>query len=123
MPNISIDYTPNALDQAAVDALVAALHQAALDLAVFPTWGIRTMAQPATAFRVARGDAGMGFVQVMVRIAPGRDLALRQRIAKALFDAASQVLDPLFARQPLGLQLEVQEFDASVTLNRNTLDV
>jgi 5-carboxymethyl-2-hydroxymuconate isomerase len=123
MPNITIDYTPNLAPDVIQLQLVDVIHQAAMDTQAFPQWGIRTMARVAEIAKVARGDADMGFIQIVVRIAPGRDQESRQRITKSLFDAASSALEPLFRKCRVGLQLEVQEFDAAVTLNRNTLDV
>jgi 5-carboxymethyl-2-hydroxymuconate isomerase len=70
---------------------------------------------------VGNGDAGNGFVHVMVRIAPGRSDELRRRITTELFAALERVMAPLMQQQRLGLQLEVAEFDAGMTTYRNNL--
>lgn len=121
MPNIQIDFTANlaaVMDEA---DLVNVLHGAAVGTGVFPTWGIRTFATAAEAYAVADRTPGNGFVQVIVRIAPGRDTAVRQRVAATLFDAMSRALEPLLAGRRFGWQLEVQEFDDRFTLSRTNL--
>lgn len=121
MPHIQIDYTANLADTVIDERLVDRVHQAAIDSGVFPVWGIRTFARPLSEYRVGNGEAGNGFVNVTVRIAPGRNLALRQRIQRELFGAVLQVMQPLFAHHRLGCQLEITEFDADVSVYQNNL--
>ena len=123
MPHIQIDYSAN-LEKAVADArLVDAIHQAAVDSGIFPVWGIRTFARALTHCRVGNGEADNGFVNVTVRVAPGRNLALRQRITRELFGAVLQTMDELFKTHRLGCQLEVTEFDADVSIYKNNLAV
>ncbi|MFC5522141.1 5-carboxymethyl-2-hydroxymuconate Delta-isomerase [Polaromonas jejuensis] len=121
MPHIQIEYTANLEGAVVGGGLVEAIHQAAVDSGIFPVWGIRTVARAVSHYRVGNGDTGNGFVQVGVRIAPGRNLALRQRIAQELFSAFRQVMAGLFKTHRLGCQLEVTEFDADVCLYQNNL--
>jgi 5-carboxymethyl-2-hydroxymuconate isomerase len=121
MPNIQIDYTANLDDVVARADLVRALRGATVATEVFPTWGIRVFAVPIAACAVADGAADNGFIQVMVRIAPGRDVATRQRVAAALFDAMSSALAPFQAGRRFGWQLEICEFDSRFTLSRTNL--
>ncbi|MEO8117986.1 MAG: 5-carboxymethyl-2-hydroxymuconate Delta-isomerase [Rhodoferax sp.] len=123
MPHIQIDYSAN-LETAVADArLVDAIHQAAVASGIFPVWGIRTFARAVTQYRIGNGEADNGFVNVTVRIAPGRNLALRQRISQELFGAVLQTMDALFKTRRLGCQLEVTEFDADVSIYKNNLAV
>lgn len=121
MPHIQIDYTANLADAVIDGRLVDTVHQAAIDSGVFPVWGIRTFARAMSDYRVGNGEAGNGFVNVTVRIAPGRNLALRQRIQRELFGAMLQAMQPLFAHHRLGCQLEITEFDADVSIYQNNL--
>jgi len=121
MPHIQIDYTAN-LDRAVQErGLVEAVHQAALDCGVFPVWGVRTLAQPVSQYRVGNGAADNGFVHISVRIAPGRSVELRQRVVRELFAAVQQVMGPLFGSQRLGCQIDLSEFDAATTTYQNNL--
>lgn len=122
MPHITIDHTANLTAEIAECGLLDALHQAAIGTGVFPLWGIRTLAQPHADYRVAGGEPDNGFIKVVIRIAPGRDLTTRQRVTRALFDAAVQRLEPLYARRPLGFQLELTEFDPDLCLQKIVLD-
>lgn len=121
MPHIQIDYTANLADAVIQKRLVDKVHQAAMDTGVFPVWGIRTFARALDDYRVGNAQAGNGFVNVTVRIAPGRSLEVRQRIARTLFDAVLAAMGPLFDKHRLGCQLEVTEFDAAVSVYHNNL--
>lgn len=121
MPHIQIDYTANLESTVIEQRLVETVHQAAVDSGIFPVWGIRTFARALTHYRVGNGRADNGFVQVTVRIAPGRDLALRQRITRELFGTVLQAMDALFKNHRLGCQLELTEFDAKVCVYKNNL--
>jgi len=121
MPHITIEYTPNLADEIRQTDLVGAVHQAAADTQVFPLWGIRTFARAAELSTVAHGDPAVGFIQITVRIAPGRDLATRQRVTKTLFDTVLQRMEAVRAQRELGIQLEVTEFDKEVCLHWNNL--
>lgn len=121
MPHIQIDYTASLADAVIKGRLVDRVHQAAVDSGIFPVWGIRTFAQAMVEYRVGNGEAGNGFVNITVRIAPGRDLALRQRIRQELFGAMLAAMGPLFDKHRLGCQLEVTEFDADTSVYQNNL--
>ena len=121
MPHIQIDYTANLAEAVTQGRLVDRVHQAAVDSGIFPVWGIRTFARALNDYRVGNGQAGNGFVNITVRIAPGRNLALRQRITGELFGAMLQAMAPLFENHRLGCQLEVSEFDADVNIYQNNL--
>jgi 5-carboxymethyl-2-hydroxymuconate isomerase len=122
MPHIRIDYSSNLSDIVNPADLVSALHRAAIDTGIFPTTGIRTYAQPLDFYQVADGDSSIGFVRITVRIAPGRDLEKRRHIGRALFDAASGMLDIGFKSRKLTFQLEVEEFDDTLTFKRTNLE-
>ncbi len=85
MPHIQIEYTANLEEAVIAGRLVETIHQAAVDSGIFPVWGIRNFARAVPYYRVCNGAAGNGFVQITVCIAPGRNLALRQRITRELF--------------------------------------
>ena len=121
MPNITIDYTANLSDVLNPQALAKALHQGALDCNTFPVTGIRVFCRANEAYVVAHCDRDEGFVQIQVRIAPGRSDELKRHIAETLLEAATTALEKAYAARPLGLQLEVSEFDDALTVRKNTL--
>ena len=121
MPHIQIDYTANLADAVIGGRLVDWVHQAAIETGIFPVWDIRTLARALDDYRVGNAQADNGFVNITVRIAPGRSLEVRQRIARELFGAVLAAMGPLFDQHRLGCQLEVTEFDAAVSVYQNNL--
>ncbi|WP_259753350.1 5-carboxymethyl-2-hydroxymuconate Delta-isomerase [Pseudomonas sp. GCEP-101] len=115
MPHIAIDYTANLADDLAPLALAQKLHDAARTLGVFPLNGLRTFARAVEEFQVGANTQDEAFINIQIRIAPGRPEELRQRIVDTLFATAEQTLATLLAKRPVGLQLEITEFDRSLT--------
>ncbi|WP_152221120.1 5-carboxymethyl-2-hydroxymuconate isomerase [Pseudomonas sp. SCB32] len=115
MPHIAITYTANLTEDLHPLELPQKLHQAAQALGVFPLNGLRTFAQAIDDYRVGASTANEAFIQIQIRIAPGRPEELRQRIVDTLFATAEQTLAELIAERPVGLQLEITEFDRSLT--------
>lgn len=115
MPHIAIDYTANLTDDLLPLALPAKLHKAAQDLGVFPSNGLRTFARAIDQYHVGTDTQGEAFINIQIRIAPGRPEELRQRIVDTLFASAEQTLAALIEKRPVGLQLEITELDRSLT--------
>lgn len=115
MPHIAIDYTANLTDDLLPLALPAKLHKAAQDLGVFPINGLRTFARAIDQYHVGTDTQGEAFINIQIRIAPGRPEELRQRIVDTLFASAEQTLAALIEKRPVGLQLEITELDRSLT--------
>ncbi|MCG8909991.1 5-carboxymethyl-2-hydroxymuconate Delta-isomerase [Pseudomonas sp. DP-17] len=115
MPHIAIDYTTNLTDDLLPLELPRKLHEAARELGVFPLNGLRTFARVIEQHHVGADTRNEGFVNIQIRIAPGRPEELRQRIVDTLFATAEQTLAALIDRRPVGLQLEITELDRSLT--------
>ncbi|MBD9574286.1 5-carboxymethyl-2-hydroxymuconate Delta-isomerase [Pseudomonas sp. BGr12] len=115
MPHIAIDYSANLANDLQPLDLPRKLHEAAQAMGVFPINGLRTFAQAVDDYRVGANTANEAFINIQVRIAPGRPEELRQRIVDTLFDTAEQTLAALIEERPVGLQLEITEFDRSLT--------
>lgn len=114
MPHISIEYTPNLAGAIDLDNLAKTLHDAAQRIGVFPRWGLRALAFPATAAYVA-DDIDNAYVQVRIKIAPGRSSEVRAEVSATLFEILQSALALVAAQRPLGYQLDVFEFVADVT--------
>lgn len=115
MPHIAIDYTANLTDDLYPLELPRKLHEAAISLAVFPLNGLRTFARAIDQHHVGADTRNEGFINIQIRIAPGRPEELRQRIVDTLFATAEQTLAALIDKRPVGLQLEITELDRSLT--------
>ncbi|MFN3659131.1 MAG: 5-carboxymethyl-2-hydroxymuconate Delta-isomerase [Pseudolabrys sp.] len=120
MPHIIIEYSANLEDRLDVAALVADLHQAAVDSAVADLAGIRTRAARREHFRVADGKPENGFVHIVARLRVGRSEEQRRKLGELLLAAADKRLAPVYPAHPLGLTIEIHEID-HMTFRRNTL--
>lgn len=121
MPHIIAEYSANLEDALDVAALVADLHQAAIDSQVAELVGIRSRAARREHFRVADGNPANGFVHITARMRRGRPEAARKALGAALLAAADKRLEHVYPKHPIGLTVEVHEIDPDMTFRRNTL--
>lgn len=121
MPHITIEYSAN-LDHAFdIADLVRQMHDSALTTGVFELGGLRTRVARRDVYRIADGHPDNTFVHVVVNIGYGRDLDTRRRMAETLFKTLNGFLDPVYARLPLAISLEVTEIDPVLTFKRNNI--
>lgn len=121
MPHVVVEYSANLEGELSIQALVDALHRAAIDTGVFPLGGLRTRASRRDVYRVADGAPDNAFVAVVARIGEGRDVETRRRVAEALMSTLERESAEVFARRGLGLTVEVQEIDGRFSLKTNNL--
>jgi 5-carboxymethyl-2-hydroxymuconate isomerase len=121
MPHVIVEYSANLEAKIRIDPLLQALHETVERSGIAELAGIRTRAQRREHFRVADNDPANAFMAIYVRVAQGRDLETRQRLADLVFKAASEHLAPVFANTPLALSTEVQEIDPTVRLQTSNI--
>lgn len=109
MPHLTVEYTANLDRTLNVPELVDVLHTAATTIEAFPLAGIRTRAVRIEHFRFADGHPDNAWVNLVVRIAHGRSLEVRQAAGARLFEVLGEYLAPHLANAPLALSCEVQE--------------
>ena len=119
MPHITIEYSANLAGLTDIDALVAAVHDAALDDGLPALDALRTRAAPRDHYRIADGDLAYGFVAVVARIGPGREPEAVERFLTRLVDTVEAALAPLLPDHPVALSAEVQLIDPALRINRN----
>ena len=119
MPHIIIEHSANLADLTDMDALVTAVHLAALDDGLPALAGLRTRTAPRDNYRIADGDPAYGFVCVTARIGPGRAPDAVQRFLTRIIDTVDEVLEPLQPDHPVAISAEVQLIDAAMRINRN----
>jgi 5-carboxymethyl-2-hydroxymuconate isomerase len=110
LPHLIVEYSANIEDQIALDALLDKLHASALATGVFPIGGLRVRAHRTAAYRIADKMPDNGFVHVTAMIGQGRPLDVQQRAAEELFAALTAHLESLYAKSPLAISLNLQEF-------------
>jgi 5-carboxymethyl-2-hydroxymuconate isomerase len=121
LPHLIVEYSANIEDQIALDALLDKLHTCALGTGVFPLGGLRVRAHRTDAYRIADKAPENGFVHVTALIGHGRPLDVQQRAAEELFAVLTKHLDPLYAKSPLAISLNVQEFHPVLNFKKNNL--
>ena len=119
MPHIIIEYSANLAELTDIDALVAAVHQAALDDGLPALDALRTRAAPREHYRIADGDPAYGFVAVTARVGPGRPNSAIEAFLDCLVEAVDQALAPLRGRHPVAISAEVQFIDPDFRRNLN----
>ena len=121
MPHLIVEYSANIGDQIALDALLDKLHTCALGTGVFPLGGLRVRAHRTDAYRIADKAPENGFVHVTALIGHGRALDIQQRAAEELFSVLTAHLEALYAKSPLAISLNVQEFHPVLNFKKNNL--
>lgn len=121
MPHITVEYSANLENDIDIRSLVHSIHLATLASGVFEIGAVRTRAQRRDVFEIADGAADNGFVHIDVNMAPGRDVAARQRVAGAIMAVVREATMTVFARSGLALSVEVREIDNSAALRLNNL--
>jgi 5-carboxymethyl-2-hydroxymuconate isomerase len=104
-------------DLLGMPALMEKLHEAAADSGVFPLAGMRSRATCCEEFRVGDGKPETGFLNLSMKVGRGRELAVRERLGRQLFDIVVQHLQPISARQDLAISFEMRELEEQVKFN------
>ena len=121
MPHQIIEYSANLGARMDVDALVTVLHETAAGIDALPLGGLRTRAVARDHYRIADGHPDNAFVNVVLRLAPGRSFEVRKAAGETLFAALCDFLEPAFSTSPLAISYEIQEIDADLRWKRNNL--
>lgn len=115
MPHLVILYTAGLDAESDMTALCRRLADTMLGVKdetgqqVFPTGGTRVLAYPAAHSAIADGQHDCAFAYFNVRMAQGRSEAVKKQVGDSLLAAAKAHFEPVFARRPLGLTLQVDE--------------
>lgn len=121
MPHQIIEYSANLESAVDIDALVKALHETAAGIDALPVGGLRTRAVARQHYRIADGHTDNQFINVVLRLAPGRPFEVRKAAGEKLFKALCDFLEPLFSSSPLAISYEIQEIDADLRWKKNNL--
>lgn len=121
MPHIEIDYSANIEEAIQQSQLPRKLHENAHNLGVFPTNGIRTFARKVEHYHVGLDQGKEAFIQIRIRVAPGRSEEVISQISRSFFETAHNAMAHHFENRELGLQLELSEFTDALTHRRNTI--
>jgi len=121
MPHQTIEYSANLEPELDIEALLTVLHETAAGIDALPVGGLRTRAVARQHYRIADGHPDNGFINVFLRIAPGRPFEVRKAAGEKLFRALCDYLEPVYSSSPLAISYEIQELDADLRWKKNNL--
>ncbi len=119
VPHITIEYSNNLAEHHDVDALVDAVHCAALDHGLPPPEGLRTRAVGRDVYRIADGDPQHAFVAIAIRIGPGRTAMEKAGFLEAVLNAAETCVEAEDGPLSIAWSAELTVIDDAFRINRN----
>jgi len=121
MPHFTIEYSANLDKRVDMAELVEVVRKAAVETGIFPLGGIRVRAIPCKDYAIADGNPNLAFLDMVLRLGEGRDLATRKKAGEHVFKALSAHLDPVFAQQKFALSFDMQINDKETSWKRNNI--
>jgi 5-carboxymethyl-2-hydroxymuconate isomerase len=121
MPHFTIEYSANLDKRVDMGAVVELVRKAAVETGIFPLGGIRVRAVRCEHYAIADGTSYFGFLDMVLRLGEGRDLATRKKAGEHIFRALSAYLDPVFAGSKFALSFDMQINDKETSWKRNNI--
>jgi 5-carboxymethyl-2-hydroxymuconate isomerase len=121
MPHFTIEYSGNLDGRVDIGKVVEVVRKAAVETGIFPLGGIRVRAVRCEHYAVADGNPHLGFLDMVLRLGEGRDLASRKKAGEHVFKALSAHLDPVFAETKFALSFDMQINDKDTSWKRNNI--
>jgi len=121
MPHFTLEYSANLEARVDIGAVVEVVRKAAVETGIFPLGGIRVRAVRCEHYAIADGQRQFGFLDMVLRLGEGRDLATRKKAGEHIFKALSAYLDPVFASTKFALSFDMQINDKETNWKRNNI--
>jgi 5-carboxymethyl-2-hydroxymuconate isomerase len=121
MPHFTLEYSGNLDARIDMAKVVEVVRKAAVETGIFPLGGIRVRAIRCEHFAIADGQSHFGFLDMVLRLGEGRDLAARKKAGEHIFKALSSYLDPVFAGSKFALSFDMQINDKETSWKRNNI--
>jgi 5-carboxymethyl-2-hydroxymuconate isomerase len=121
MPHFTIEYSANLDQRLDMTEVVEVVRRAAIETGIFPLGGIRVRAVRCEDYAIADGNPDLGFLDMVLRLGEGRDLATRKKAGEHVFKALSAHLDPVFAQSKFALSFDMQINDKETSWKRNNI--
>ncbi len=121
MPHFTIEYSANLDGHIDMAEVVEVVRKAAVEAVIFPLGGIRVRAIKCEPYAIADGNPGHAFLDMVLRLGEGRDLATRKKAGEHVFKALSTYLDPVFAKMKFALSFDMQINDTETSFKRNNI--
>ena len=121
MPHFTIEYSANLDKRVDMSKVVEIVRKAAVETGIFPLGGIGVRAIKCEHYAIADGNPNLAFLDMVLRLGEGRDLATRKTAGELVFKALSAHLDPVFAQSKFALSFDMQINDKEVSWGRNNI--
>jgi 5-carboxymethyl-2-hydroxymuconate isomerase len=121
MPHFTIEYSANLDARVDMGKVVEIVRNAAVQTGIFPLGGIRVRAIRCEHYAIADGRKDLGFLDMVLRLGEGRDLAIRKKAGEHIFKVLSAYLDPVFANSKFALSFDMQINDKETSWKRNNI--
>jgi 5-carboxymethyl-2-hydroxymuconate isomerase len=121
VPHFTLEYSANLDDRVDMAEVVEVVRKAAVETGMFPLGGIRVRAVRCEHYAIADGSKEFGFLDMVLRLGEGRDLAARKKAGDHVFKALSNYLDPVFANSKCALSFDMQINDKETSWKRNNI--
>ena len=121
MPHFTIAYSANLDAVVDMGEVVEVVRKAAVATGIFPLGGIRVRAVRCEHYAIADGRKNYGFLDMVLRLGEGRDLAARKQAGEHIFKALSAHLDPMFSKSKFALSFDMQINDKETSWKRNNI--
>lgn len=121
MPHFTIEYSANLNTRVDMGAVVELVRKVAVETGIFPLGGIRVRAIKCEHYAIADGRNSYGFLDMVLRLGEGRDLATRKTAGEHVFKALSAYLDPVFKETKFALSFDMQINDKETSWKRNNI--
>jgi 5-carboxymethyl-2-hydroxymuconate isomerase len=121
MPHFTLEYSANLDASVDMGKVVETVRKAAVETGIFPLGGIRVRAVRCEHYAIAGGNADFAFLDMVLRLGEGRDLATRKKAGEHIFKALSAQLDPVFANSKFALSFDMQINDKDTSWKRNNI--
>ena len=121
MPHFSIEYSANLDAHVDMTEICEIVRKAAVETGIFPLGGIRVRAIRCEHYAIADGNPEFGFLDMVLRLGEGRDLATRKKAGEHIFKALSAHLDPVFKESKFALSFDMQINDKETSWKRNNI--
>ena len=121
MPHFTIEYSANLDGHLDMAEVVEVVRKAAVEAVIFPLGGIRVRAIKCEHYAIADGNPNHAFLDMVLRLGEGRDLATRKKAGEHIFKVLSAYLDPAFAESKLALSFDMQINDKETSWKRNNI--
>ena len=121
MPHFTIEYSGNLDRHVDMGAAVELVRKAAVETGVFPLGGIRVRAIRCEHYAIADGRQNYAFLDMVLRLGEGRDLAARKKAGEHIFKALSAHLEAVFEQEKFALSFDMQINDKETSWKRNNI--